>query len=176
MISEKERYLKRKEKVLAQKKEYYLKNKECLRIKSNLYYCQNKEIIKERRKKYSFDKLGWNAAQNRYKTKRRKIDISYRIKENLRNRVRAALHGLNKSAKTLELLSCSIEELKLHLQSKFSIGMHWNNYGTKGWEIDHIIPCSLFDLTKEAEQQKCFCYTNLQPLWKVDNIKKSNTI
>lgn len=57
-----------------------------------------------------------------------------------------------------------------HLQSTFQEGMNWNNYGK--WEIDHIIPCSAFDLTIEENQRKCFHYSNLQALWERDNIVK----
>ena len=54
--------------------------------------------------------------------------------------------------------------------------MSWENYGYYGWHIDHIIPCSKFDLSKLEEQKKCFHFTNLQPLWALDNIKKSNKL
>ena len=52
--------------------------------------------------------------------------------------------------------------------------MTWENHGQYGWHVDHIKPCALFDLTKIEEQKKCFHYTNLQPLWWRDNIKKSH--
>lgn len=61
---------------------------------------------------------------------------------------------------------------------QFEPGMTWDNLG-KGegkWQIDHIIPCSYFDLTKEENQRICFNYRNLQPLWAKDNVKKSNKI
>lgn len=51
--------------------------------------------------------------------------------------------------------------------------MSWDNYGD--WHIDHRKPCSLFDLSKKSEQLKCFNYTNLQPLWAIDNLRKSKT-
>jgi hypothetical protein len=50
--------------------------------------------------------------------------------------------------------------------------MSWDNYGRKGWHIDHIIPCDLFDLTDYKQQKQCFHYTNTQPLWWDDNLKK----
>lgn len=53
--------------------------------------------------------------------------------------------------------------------------MTWENYGKNGWEIDHIKPVSKFDLTQESEQKQCFHYTNLQPLWREDNLRKSNS-
>ena len=69
-----------------------------------------------------------------------------------------------------------MEKLKKHLEKQFQKGMTWNNYGMYGWHIDHIIPCSAFNLNLESEQRKCFNYTNLQPLWAIDNIKKGDKI
>jgi HNH endonuclease. len=50
--------------------------------------------------------------------------------------------------------------------------MSWDNYGRDGWHIDHIRPCASFDLTDPEQQRQCFHYTNLQPLWAADNIRK----
>jgi len=59
------------------------------------------------------------------------------------------------------------------LESKFTEGMTWKNYGLGGWQIDHRIPCQDYDLTDIEEQRKCFHYTNLQPLWAMDNFLKN---
>ena len=80
--------------------------------------------------------------------------------------------GKDKSASTIQLLGCNAAELKLHLESKFTVGMTWENHSQFGWHIDHILPCASFALTDPEQQKKCFHYTNLQPLWWVDNIKK----
>jgi len=93
-----------------------------------------------------------------------------RIVENLRRRTRAVLAGINKSKATLALIGCDPIYLKEHLEGQFTSGMSWDNYGE--WHIDHIVPCNDFDLTKPEEQSKCFHYTNLQPLWAIDNLKK----
>ena len=71
-------------------------------------------------------------------------------------------------------MGITIQELKRYIEKLFKTGMSWENYGHKTWHIDHKIPVSKFDLTKPSEQLKAFHYTNLQPLWAVDNIKKSN--
>ena len=73
----------------------------------------------------------------------------------------------------MELVGCTIEELKIYLEKQFKEGMTWENRGIV-WHIDHIKPISKFDLTNEEEQKKCFHYTNLQPLFAIDNLRKSN--
>lgn len=96
-----------------------------------------------------------------------------RISHNLRTRIRKAIKGYRYD-QCESLLGCSFENLKLHIESKFIKGMTWNNYGE--WHLDHIIPCSFFDLTKEEHQKICFHHLNLQPLWRSDNISKNNRI
>ena len=54
--------------------------------------------------------------------------------------------------------------------------MSWNNYGFDTWHIDHIIPCDKFDLTDPKQQEQCFHYTNLQPLWAIENWQKANKL
>lgn len=111
-----------------------------------------------------------------YAKERRAKDVNFKLRGNLANRINYALrHGGSKSAKTCEMLGCSIEKLKDHLESQFAEGMTWENYGLNGWHVDHIRPCASFDLTLDEEQKKCFHYTNLQPMWAEDNIQKSST-
>jgi hypothetical protein len=61
-----------------------------------------------------------------------------------------------------------------HIESMFSEGMSWDNYGE--WHMDHIIPCSHFDLSIKSQQLECFNYKNMQPLWAIDNIRKGDRI
>ena len=91
---------------------------------------------------------------------------------NVRKRVRdiLKLKGELKKDATFELIGCSPKELVQHLQTQFTNGMSWENYGE--WHIDHIIPLSS---AKTIDDIKRLChYTNLQPLWAKDNLKKSN--
>jgi len=106
-------------------------------------------------------------------------NINLRLSSCLRKRIHSVLKGKSKSSSTMDLIGCSIDYLKIHLEKLFQEGMTWENYGRgyknkKEWHIDHIIPCAKFDLTKPEEQRKCFHYSNLQPLWAIDNIKKSD--
>ena len=68
------------------------------------------------------------------------------------------------------MLGCSISFLKIFLEAKFKEGMTWENHGE--WHIDHIKPCASFNLLNDDEQKKCFNYTNLQPLWALENLSK----
>ena len=97
-----------------------------------------------------------------------------KIAINLRARVAQALKwsGVKKSAKTFELIGCSVAELKAHLESQFLPGMTWDNWTTDGWHVDHIRPCASFDLSDLEQQKACFHYSNLQPLWAIDNLRK----
>lgn len=100
--------------------------------------------------------------------------VQQKIIHNCRVRVSQGIKNNVKSQRTINLIGCTIQQLKQHLESQFKPGMSWDNYG-KGigkWSIDHIKPICLFDLTKEEEQKKCFHYSNLQPLWTIDNSLK----
>lgn len=139
---------------------YYYKNKEERNKKNSEYQKNNKNVLSEK--------------SRIRKANRRKIDIEYALLHRLRANVSRAISKEFKYGRTLQLLGCSIKNLKQYLESQFQPGMTWNNHTKGGWHIDHIIPCSHFDLTKEDQQKKCFHYSNLQPLWEIDNLKKGN--
>lgn len=141
---------------------YYKVNIQKNKDKWQKYYRNNKLKIKKHRKDMNF-------YSDRLKQRRNK-DINYRILQNLRNRIWRAVKRFNKSAKSQELIGCSSEELIEYLENQFVNGMSWDNYGK--WHIDHIQPCSTFDMSEPDEQKKCFHYTNLQPLWAKDNLSK----
>ena len=111
-----------------------------------------------------------------YMVNQRKIDPLARISHSFRTRLWGALFRkrTKKICGTEELLGCDVLTLKKHLESQFKDGMSWGNYGRKGWHIDHIIPLDQFNLIDLEEQKKAFYYTNLQPLWAIDNLIKGN--
>ena len=143
-------------------KKWQDKNREKVRAYARYHYYKTKDDphVRERKKLWQRSK--------------RSNDMNFRIACNLRNRVRHALHGKAKTDATLSMLGCTIEELREHLESQFQDGMSWDNYGCRGWHIDHIKPCASFDLILDEEQKQCFHFTNLQPLWAKDNLTKSN--
>jgi hypothetical protein len=164
-----------KEELIEKKKEWYLKNKDKILKRTKIYREIHKEEISKKAKKYQkrhHDNLLKKAKKRRII--RRKFDINFRILCNLRTRLWWALKNNSKYYKTKELIGCSIDKLKKHLEKQFTKEMSWNNYGL--WEIDHIRPCASFDLSKESEQKKCFHYTNLQPLWAKENRQKQGKI
>lgn len=97
-----------------------------------------------------------------------------KLKRLLRSSIRKGLNGERKYLKTQEIVGCSWEQLKQHLESQFQPNMTWDNHGQYGWHIDHIIP--LASATTEEQIYKLNHYTNLQPLWWEDNIKKGDKL
>jgi len=116
--------------------------------------------------------------QSNYVKKRRAYDINFKISGNLRNRLVSAIKNNQKAGSAVSDLGCSIDFLKSHLESLFQPEMTWDNYGKGGdrWNIDHIKPLAFFNLSNRDEFLKACHYSNLQPLWEPDNLKKSNKL
>ena len=87
-----------------------------------------------------------------------------------RTRTWSAYTKNKKTKSTLELLGCTGIELANHLEKQFQPGMTHDNYGE--CHIDHIKPIVSFDLSDPEQEQECFHYTNLQPLWGSENLSK----
>ena len=113
---------------------------------------------------------------------RMKSDLLFSIKhaarQSISNGIRKQLTWVTfkRKERTHELIGCSYRFLKQYLEQRFKPGMSWANKGRGGWHIDHIIPVSSFDLRKKSERLKAFHYTNLQPLWESENIRKSDKV
>lgn len=146
------------DKTKASDQKKYHNHKEKIGEDRKEYYQNNKEKIREYKKEWV--------------RKQRLSNPIFNLKSSLRSRLKSFIKGKNKSTKSLELVGCSLEELKAHLESQFLEGMSWENYGLHGWHIDHIRPCASFDLTDLTQQKLCFHFSNLQPLWAKDNLSK----
>lgn len=141
--------------------------------------CRNKREREKRsanRNYYNTKNLEWrnknkdaiNAKRREREKMRRDSEPAYRLRHNLSTRLYIAVS--KKIGRTFEIVGCSLDELMSHLESKFTDGMSWDNYGE--WHIDHIRPCTSFNLDDPAEQLICFHWSNLQPLWAKDNLSK----
>ena len=137
-------------------KEYAIKH-------TNKWRKENREIYLEKKRK-------WN--RHLYEN-----NINYKLGTLLRTRIWSSLknQGLKKKDSTMSLVGCSKEELIKHLESQFKEGMSWENWSLNGWHIDHIRPVSSFDLSDPAQVKECFHFSNLQPLWAIENLKKSDS-
>jgi hypothetical protein len=177
-------YLKNKELILKKQREYHKNNKEKIHQTKREHYLKHKNEIKKRHEVYNrTHKKEIRIQKSIYTKNRRKIDVNYKMRTVLSNRINSTLKNNFKSQSTIKLLDCSIDQLKQYLEKQFKQGMKWSNWGTgygnkgmKQWHIDHKIPCASFDLSKPAEQKKCFHYTNLQPLWAEENRRKKDKI
>lgn len=172
------------------KRIYREKNARSLAKKQLIYYHKNKESISIRRKTqmhkyrdrieayrikyYKENRKGIIKQTSEYKKNRCKHDVGFRLRRLLSDRIQHALrfNKVTKSQKTIELLGCTIGFYMEYLEQRFFPGMTWDNYGLRGWHIDHIRPCASFDLTDPKQQRECFNYKNTQPLWAHENYLK----
>lgn len=140
------------------------------------YYALSEEERRERsRRQYeNCDKERKRKLARKNRRKKYKNNENYKMRCVLRQRVRAALlnQSTTKFAPTMEMLGCTIEELRAHIEAQFEPWMTWDNWAHDTWHIDHIKPCASFDLTDPEQQRECFHYTNLRPLEATENMRK----
>jgi hypothetical protein len=167
-------------------KAYREANKEKMNTYERAYREANKDKIREKRKEwreankdkikayYEANKDKINENRNASRKERRKNDALYKVTHNTRSLIGRCFKnkGYTKKSKTYQILGCTYEEFKQHLERQFTKGMTWENYGD--WHLDHIYPVSLAE--NEEELIKLNHYTNFQPLWAEENLKKSNKI
>ena len=153
--------------------EYRRVNAPIIKIKKRVYYINNKVAIR----KYS------TTPENKRRVRERKKDrlngsIELRLRSNLRSRLGIGIRAFRCGRKVSAVrdLGCTVLELIKRIEFMFSEGMCWDNYGVgegKG-SIDHIRPLSSFKLSDMEQQKLAVHYTNLQPMWHIDNIRKGD--
>lgn len=153
-------YKKNRIKLLEEKKEYYKKNQKIIYEKLLIYNEKNRERVSEYKKLYH--------------KKLKESSPLYKLKVLMRDRLNKFFKysKLNKNNSTLKIVGCPPDKLKEHIEKQFVDGMSWENHGLFGWHIDHIIPLS--SAKTEEELYKLCHFSNLQPLWAKDNLRKSN--
>ena len=170
------------------KKEYINKNRQEINKRNTRWRKNNKEKIQKLGKKYREEHKeyikNYNLQnkekineQKRIKRNKRLInDPLYKLTRNIRCRIYMFFkkRNITKRNKTFEIVGCTPQELRNHIENQFTEGMNWNNYGVYGWHVDHRIP---LDAGKNEEEIYKLCHhKNLQPLWANENLKKSNKI
>lgn len=168
------RELHREEK-LEYDKEYYQTH----RTERKQYLLDNVDTLKQKRKEYRKEH---KKEIREYRRQRKQSNISAKIADNLRTRVRCALKNEQKSGSAVRDLGCSVGDLKLWLEQQFHSHqktgeqMTWDNYGFYGWHIDHVVPLVCFDLTDQKQFKKACHWFNLRPLWSDENWSRSKFI
>ena len=148
-------------------KKYREENKIKIKEKTNEWYQKKGHLLKKEYEKINKNKIN-EKNREKYKT-----DKKYRMQKIMRTRFKKTIKNKNKSF--LIYLDCTIDFLNKWLEFQFDDKMTWENQGSY-WDIDHVIPCSSFDLSVEEEIKKCFNWKNLRPLNKIENYKKNNKI
>ena len=141
------------------------------------YYKKNRNKILDYQKIYGKqNRTKISKYYNKYNKNRLLTDINYKLCKDLSIRIRMAVKNQNskKAYKSMELLGCTIQFFREHIEKQFKPGMSWNNYGNGPgkWVLDHIIACIYFILREEEQQKLCFNFTNYQPLWWKENMEK----
>lgn len=169
------KYRKNNKEKIAKKQKEYLKKRD--KTYARNYYKNN-----EKHKKYCREYCKNNKNKfKEYKKIQYKNNPSFRLLNNLRSRLASTLRRQNapKNNRTMDYTNCTVKFLYEYLEYQFTDGMNWKNMGTRedgtpGWDIDHRRPCASFDLNNEEEKYMCFHWTNLQPMWHEDNLRKSD--
>lgn len=161
-------------KKLAYMKNYHFANRDKKNAAAKQWYYENKERATAQQKRRNELSPEKHKAYHRDYCKRRCAeDIEFQIKNRLRCRLYNKLRtdGIEKSVSAFDLTGCTTEFLRGYIEARFKPGMNWNNI-----HIDHIIPLCSFVLTDPDQQRKAFHYTNLQPLFGIDNMRKGRKI
>ena len=141
------------------------------------YYESHKDYFAANIRKYNKENREWF---RQYEKNKKETDLNYLIAGNLRSRLYCAIKNEQKNGSAIQDLGITISELIDYLKLKFYSNpksgemMTWENYGFRGWHIDHIIPLASFDLTDRQQLLKAVHYSNLQPLWWFENLSKSD--
>lgn len=196
-------YEKNKEKVIARTTVYQRTHKEQTKKYDQTYRKKNKSAIKELWKKYYDDHRGERKQYNKeykenhkealnqyrkehrrkfneYERQRKQEDPCFKLACNLRNRIYCAVKYNSKVGSAVRDLGCSIQELKQRFETMFypnpktDESMSWDNHGIFGWHIDHVKPLVSFDLTDRKQFLEACHYTNLRPLWAIQNLSEGS--
>lgn len=173
MTKDQKYFSRHREKILRRQRKFYRANRTSVLLRQAEYRRKNRVECRARRRNWEKNNQDY---RRQYIRVRLQNDLQFRLIGAIRARVRCAIRNGKKSFGTVELIGCSLRELRKYLERQFKPGMTWKNWGLKGWHVDHIRPCSSFDLSDPEQQKQCFHFTNLQPLWAEDNLSKGSSV
>jgi hypothetical protein len=187
----KESYRRNRKTILAQKKEYHSLNKEAINTKSKIWaqenreesnarrredYSKNPEKYKKKVKSYvDRNKEKVTKYRTKYSCERNRTDIEFKLTRSLRSRMHHAVVGNQKVGSAVDDLGCSIEDFKTYISKQFKPEMTWDNYGPV-WHLDHKRPLTKFALEDRLQFLEAAHFTNYQPMFKSNNVKKGNRL
>jgi hypothetical protein len=161
---------------------HYKNNTDAIKLQTKQWKQSNPNYYKEWQEKkgrlyfkeyYDNNKDKFVKYINKYIKRKKLEDPFFKLKANIRTRISQSISGYSKSQSTLDILGVKdFNELKQYIESKFSEGMNWDNYGwgENKWVIDHILPID--SAKNEQEIYKINHHTNLQPMWWRENMVK----
>ncbi len=164
-------YERNKERILKQKQEYFVRKIDSI----NDYRKRNRREISAQNSRWHRNNRDRIRVRKRESSRRRYLDPHNRVAGSVRRRIGKLMAGKSKPDRSECLLGCSFGEFIQYISARFKPGMTMENYGRK-WHIDHIMPCSAFDLTREDQLRQCCHFTNLRPLWAKANLRKASKI
>lgn len=170
-IYKRTKYCKDKERI--RRRNYRKNNPEKNKLYEQHYRNKNRDNINKNAQKWRQAPKNKQTVR-KYINERYKTDIEYKLKVRLRQRLHRIMKSKGIKLKPEKEIGCTLSQLKTYLEQQFVEGMNWDNYGE--WHIDHIKPIASFDLTNNEEFKLCCHFTNLQPMWALDNIKKGDKV
>jgi len=161
-----------------QKKEWKAINSERRKIMDKKWRAENSERVKAVGREWRMKNLEKARAKGRKSSAKRRSTLKGKLGGNMSSNISHSLQRGTKGKNHWEnMVDFNIDQLKTHLEKRFTPEMNWENYGTY-WHVDHIIPVSVFNFTKpkHIDFKRCWSLKNLQPLEAIANKSKNARI
>jgi hypothetical protein len=178
-------------------REYYAAHREQAKARAAAWRRKNPHRVRETTRSYreshaqaQKERFNSDAAMRRrryeyvcmWQKKRAASDPNFRQYRKIVNQMSRAMgkhlsgRRVSAASRIVQLLGCDWLHFVAHIKAQFQDGMTWENHGLRGWHFDHVVPLSSFDLSSEEQLRKACHYTNVQPLWAADNIRKGGKV
>jgi hypothetical protein len=168
------KYHENREIILARGAEYRKKNRKKLAMRTAKWRQKNPEKAKELARQFRKNNSEWRRKYARQYYHKNKTRPEFILLKRLRYRLWEAVSNRPRVGGTLKLLGCDLSFFREYIETNFLPGMTWENRNL--WDLDHVRPCAAFNLLNQEEQEACFHYTNIRPLWRKLNKKKAHSV